>query len=104
MLDRLLAGPTFDPGTEDATFRIAVTDAGSHVVCPRLSRLIRPSAPRIAVQFVTWHAGAFDALEHGRLDLSVNARRRANAGAPAWRGIYDEHFVCVVAKPKNHKR
>jgi DNA-binding transcriptional LysR family regulator len=41
-LDRLLSGAAFDPSREEATFRIAVTDNASQVLCPTLCRALFP--------------------------------------------------------------
>jgi Bacterial regulatory helix-turn-helix protein, lysR family len=43
-LDRLLSGATFDPAAENATFRIAVSDNASQVVCPLFCRMVLPYA------------------------------------------------------------
>jgi DNA-binding transcriptional LysR family regulator len=37
-LDRLLSGEDFDPRAEETTFRVAVTDHASHVLCPLICR------------------------------------------------------------------
>jgi DNA-binding transcriptional LysR family regulator len=46
-LDRLLSGEDFDPIVEEATFRIAVTDHASHVLCPLICRKVLPTRPSI---------------------------------------------------------
>src|SRR5262250_101519 len=43
-LDRLLSGDDFDPQVEETTFRVAVTDHASLVLCPLICRMILPQA------------------------------------------------------------
>ena len=103
-LDRLLAGATFDPASEEAAFRIAVSENGSHALCPPLCNAIRPFASRVTVQFVAWHAEVFEMLERGRLDLSVQADDGHTPDALLREVLYEEEFVCVMARTGKRPR
>src|ERR1700716_967230 len=52
-LDRLLSGADFDPAAEETTFRIAVTDHASHVLCPLICRMFLPKAAKVSIEFVS---------------------------------------------------
>src|ERR1700690_3680403 len=65
-LDRLLSGEDFDPQTEETTFRIAVTDHASHVLCPLICRTVLPAADKVSIEFVAFGDQTFDAIEKGR--------------------------------------
>src|SRR6267143_3019491 len=72
-LDRLMAGGDFDPSTEDATFRIAATDHAAQLLVPLLCNSVLSKPTRVDFSFVPRHAGQYEALEKGRLDLVLNA-------------------------------
>jgi DNA-binding transcriptional LysR family regulator len=103
-LDRLLSGGTFDPRIEDAAFRIAASDNASHVLCPPFCRTILPYADRLTVQFVALHGGTFEAMERGRVDLALNADDGHTPDRFHREVIYEDDFVCVVAKNSRYSR
>jgi DNA-binding transcriptional LysR family regulator len=103
-LDRLLSGGSFDPRIEPAAFRVAVSDNASHVLCPILCRLLLPYTDRVSLQFVALHEGTFDAMEHGRLDLALNADDGHTPDRFRRQVIYHDEFVCVVSKNSRYKR
>ena len=103
-LDRLLSGATFDPRIEDATFRVAVSDNASHVLCPPFCRTLLPYAQRVAVQFVALHGDTFEAMERGRLDLALNADDGHTPDRFHREVIYEDDFVCVVASDSRYSR
>jgi DNA-binding transcriptional LysR family regulator len=103
-LDRLLSGAAFDPSGEDAAFRIAVSDNASQVVCPLFCRMVLPYAERMTCQFVALHDGTFEAMERGRLDLALNADDGHTPDRFHREAIYDDDFVCVVAKASRYSR
>src|SRR5262249_31604483 len=47
-LDRLLSGGDFDPQTEETTFRVAVTDHASHVLCPLVCQKVLPATGKVS--------------------------------------------------------
>src|SRR5260370_35350938 len=61
-LDRLLSGEDFDPKVEEATFRIAVTDHASHVLCPLICRRVLPTAAKVSIEFIRFGDPTFDAI------------------------------------------
>lgn len=101
-LDRLLTGATFDPNAEEARFRIVATDNASHVVCPAICRTVLPRARKVSFEFVAWHDGAVEALERGRLDLLLNANDGNLPPRFSREVLYEDEFVCVVAKESAH--
>jgi len=103
-LDRLLTGGTFDPQAEEAAFRIAATDNATHVVGPLLCRMVLPYADRVSVQFIPLHEGTFEAMDRGRLDLALNADDGHTPDRFHREVIYQDDFVCVVAKESGHSR
>jgi DNA-binding transcriptional LysR family regulator len=103
-LDRLLSGAQFDPASEDASFRIAVTDNASQVLCPRFCANVLPYSERVSCQFVALHAGTFDAMELGRIDLALNADDGHTPDRFHREVIYEDDFVCVVASTSRHTR
>jgi DNA-binding transcriptional LysR family regulator len=103
-LDRLLTGGNFDPSNEDASFRIAVSDNASQVLCPPFCQMLLPYVDRVSCQFVALHAGTFDAMERGRLDLALNADDGHTPDRFHREVIYEDEFVCVVAKGSRYSR
>ncbi|MPY91341.1 MAG: LysR family transcriptional regulator [Luteitalea sp.] len=103
-LDRLLSGATFDPADEDAAFRIAVSDNASQVLCPLFCQMVLPYAERVSCQFVALHDGTFEAMERGRLDLALNADDGHTPDRFHREVIYEDEFVCVVARASRSSR
>jgi DNA-binding transcriptional LysR family regulator len=103
-LDRLLSGAPFDPTKEDATFRIAVSDNASQVLCPSFCSNVLPFAERVSCQFVALHAGTFEAMELGRLDLALNADDGHTPDRFHREAIYEDDFICVVSSTSRHPR
>lgn len=101
-LDRLLSGAVFDPATEDAAFRVAVSDNASHVLCPLFCQKMLAHAGRVWSQFVPLHEGTFDAMERGRLDLALNADDGHTPDRFHREVIYEDAFVGVVGKDSRH--
>jgi DNA-binding transcriptional LysR family regulator len=95
-LDRLLSGTSFDPSTEDASFRIAVSDYAASVLVPPFCRSVLPSAQKVKFEFIPWHGGTFEEVRHGSVDLTF-AANVVDAPPPLQsQTIFDEEFVCVV--------
>ena len=97
-LDRLLSGDDFDPQVEETTFRVAVTDHASHVLCPLICRLVLPQASKVSIEFVSFGDQTFDAIEKGRLDLMLNADDGYLPPRFASEMIFDDTYSCVAAK------
>jgi DNA-binding transcriptional LysR family regulator len=103
-LDRLLSGEDFDPTVEEATFRIAVTDHASHVLCPLICRRVLPTAAKVSIEFVPFGDPTFDAIEKGRIDLMLNADDGYLPPRFANEMIFDDSFSCVAAKENKYPR
>jgi DNA-binding transcriptional LysR family regulator len=103
-LDRLISGAAFDPQTEHASFRIAATDNASHVLAPQLSRLVFSEAKFVSVNFFALQANSFEDLEHGRLDLALNADDGHAPDTLLRETLYEDEFICVVAKDSRYSR
>jgi len=103
-LDRMLAGADFDPLEESATFRIAVTDNAAQVVCPNLCRAVLAKAKRVTFQFIAWHDGSIEEVEHGRLDLALNADDGHAPERFQREVIYEDEFVCIVSKESPYQK
>jgi DNA-binding transcriptional LysR family regulator len=103
-LDRLLRGSTFDPATEQATFRIAATDNAAAVLAPLLCRNVLPGAKKVRIDFLPWYTGVYDQLAHGRIDLALAASIVEVPPPLQSQMIYDEDFVCAVDAENPYKR
>ncbi|HWL85301.1 MAG TPA: LysR family transcriptional regulator [Polyangiaceae bacterium] len=103
-LDRMLAGADFDPSEESATFRIAGTDNAAHVICPALCRNVLPHAKRVTFQFLAWHDGSLEDIEHGRLDLAFNADDGHAPERLHREVLFQDEFACVVAKESRYRK
>jgi DNA-binding transcriptional LysR family regulator len=96
-LDRLLGGTTYDPSKDAAEFRIAATDYASHVICPLFCRTVLSRPSKVSIEFVYWHEGVFEALEHGQLHMVLNATDGQQPTHLLTEVLFDETFSCVVA-------
>jgi len=97
-LDRLMAGGDFDPETEDAIFRIAATDHAAYLLVPPLYTSVLPKRTKVEFGFVPLHAGQYEALEKGRLDLVLNGDHDSATVHLSKEVIFDVDFVCVVSR------
>ncbi len=103
-LDRLLSGEDFDPRQEETTFRIAVTDHASHVLCPLICRMVLPKADKVSIEFVSFGDQTFEAIEKGRLDLMLNADDGYLPPRFASEMIFDDSYSCVAARENKYPR
>ncbi|HEY0257904.1 MAG TPA: LysR family transcriptional regulator [Candidatus Methylacidiphilales bacterium] len=97
-LDRLLTGAAFDPGTEEAHFRLAGTDYATHVVCPPLCQRFLSAGKGISFSISPLNDDIFDAMERGRIDLLLHADDGHVPLQYPREVIFEEEFVCVVAR------
>jgi len=102
-LDRLMAGGDFDPVTEDASFRIAATDHAAFLLVPALYTSVLKST-KVEFSFVPLHAGQYEALEKGRLDLVLNADHDTSTFQLNKEVIFEVDFVCVVSRKSKFAR
>jgi len=103
-LDRLIAGGDFDPSTENATFRIATTDHAAHLLVPLLCNSVLSNRTKVDFSFVPLHAGQYEALEKGRLDLVLNADHDTSTFHLSKEVIFEVDFVCVVSRKSKFER
>ena len=103
-LDRLMAGGDFDPSTEDATFRIAATDHAAFLLAPSLCNSVLAKSTKVDFNFVPLHAGQYEALEKGRLDLVLNADHDTSAFPLNKEILFEVDFVCVVSRRSKLKK
>jgi DNA-binding transcriptional LysR family regulator len=103
-LDRLMAGGAFDPGTEGAIFRIAATDHAAYLLVPPLYTSVLPKRTKVEFSFVPLHAGQYEALEKGRLDLVLNGDHDTATVHLSKEVIFEVDFVCVVSRKSNLAR
>jgi len=103
-LDRLLSGADFDPQTEETTFRVAVTDHASRVLCPLICRTVLPVAGKVSFDFASFGDQTFEAIERGRLDLMLNADDGYLPSRFASEVIFEDGFTCVAARESKYPR
>jgi len=103
-LDRLLSGEDFDPRQEETTFRIALTDHASHLLCPLICRMVLPKADKVSIEFVSFSDQTFDEIEKGRLDLMLKAGDTYFPPRFVRETIFDDSFSCVAAKESKYPR
>jgi DNA-binding transcriptional LysR family regulator len=103
-LDRLLSGDDFAPQEEETTFRVAVTDHASHVLCPLICRMVLPGAAKVSFDFVSFGDQTFDAIEKGRLDLMLNADDGYLPSRFASEVVFEDGFACVAARETKYPR
>ena len=103
-LDRLMAGGDFDPVSEDASFRIAATDHAAYLLVPPLYTSVLPKRTKVDFSFVPLHAGQYEALEKGRLDLVLNADHDTSTFHLSKEVIFEVDFVCVVSRKSKFER
>jgi DNA-binding transcriptional LysR family regulator len=97
-IDRLLRGGGFNPAEETMTIRIAATDNACAVVCPVLCRHFLIAMGKVRLDFTPVRDTTFEELEHGRIDLALNADDGHIPSYFCCQEIYEEEFVCVAAK------
>src|ERR1700722_5059671 len=64
-LEGLVGGEPFDPAQRRERLRMALTDNGSIVLLPALTRRIRSAAPDTTLEVVAWHDRTFEDVEAG---------------------------------------
>ncbi len=96
-LDRLISGAEFDPFRESAHFRIAATDNASTLYGLSLATQFS-KWNKTSLSFQPWTDEAYDALEHGRLELLLNAEDGSLPPHLKHEILFEDEFVCVVSK------
>lgn len=97
-LDRLLAGGAFDPGKEEAHFRVAGTDYANLVIGPQLCKQFLAAGKGVSFTLSPLNDEVFDAMQRGRIDLLLHADDGQVPLHYLRETIFEEEFVCVVAR------
>ena len=72
-LDRLLAGPDFNPAEEVAQFKLVGTDYAARVIGVPLAQQIFAAGPNLTIDLTPLSDDAFDSMERARVDLILHA-------------------------------
>ncbi|KGD28237.1 bacterial regulatory helix-turn-helix, lysR family protein [Burkholderia pseudomallei] len=94
-LDALLRGGLFDPTEAEDTFRVACTDYATTILGPRLFERVFREAPNVSMDVVAWHDHAFEAIEHGRLDLVLWPNEVPDTLYSET--LFEDDFVCMMS-------
>ena len=97
-LDRLLSGGNFDPSEEAADFRLAGTDYAARVIAAPLAKLFLAEGKYLCFTMHPLVDGVFDAMDRGRIDMLLHADDGNVPPHLCRETIFEEDFVCVVAK------
>ncbi|MCI3207845.1 MULTISPECIES: LysR family transcriptional regulator [Pandoraea] len=95
-LQGLLHAPTFDPRRARRTFRVALSDYGSRVALPALTRRLRERAPGIDIAATQASREAMlTQLLDGEIDLALGVFHDF-PGELETLTLFDESFVCLA--------
>ena len=103
-LDRFMAGGEFDPAGEEVTFRIATTDYTGSVLTPRLAKSVLSKPTKVSFDFVPLHAGVFEELGNGKLDLVFHADDGMAPAHFSKETFLEQDLVCVVSRRSRFTR
>lgn len=95
-LQGLLHAPAFDPRRTKRTFRIALSDYGSRVSLPQLTRRVREQAPGIDLAATQASREAMlTQLLDGEIDLALGVFHEF-PGELETQTLFEESFVCLA--------
>ena len=98
---RILAAPTFDPGTARRTFVLAMSDIGEMYFLPPLLAYFSRVAPSVDVQTVSMSPLALmSALQRSEVDLAAGYFPDLKGNDVFQQHLYRHGYVCLVRK--NH--
>ena len=103
-LDRLLSGGDFEPSEESAHFRLAGTDYAAHIIASPLAKFLLAAGKGLGFTMHPLTDAVLDALDRGRIDLLLHADDGNVPSHLCRETIFEEDFVCVVAKQSNFGR
>lgn len=89
--------PVFDPAASTRRFRICMTDISEIVLLPRILNHLRAIAPGIHLEISRISPDSPGELADGIVDLAVGFMPHLEAGFYQQK-LFDQHFVCLVAK------
>lgn len=103
LFDGSLGGQApFDPRTSDRVFRICMTNVPQVVILPKLLNRLKSAAPSLRIEVLDLELESAKALEAGDADLAIKGYRVEFPSTYYQQTLYDEGFVCMVAR--NHPR
>ena len=100
-LDRLLAGPEFDPKTESALFHLVGTDYAARVVGVPLAQYIANAGPQLSLEIAPLSDSVFEAMDRARVDLVLQADHGNIPSHLTRECLFKDRFSCVVAADTN---
>jgi DNA-binding transcriptional LysR family regulator len=90
--------PRFEPASARRTFRIGMIDYAEMLLLPALAARLAREAPSVDVGVRPLYAGAYEALEEGRLDAAVGVFVDTPPAGIKRRKLFDERFVCLLRR------
>ena len=102
-INKLISGKAFDPSTEEATFKIAVADSLLHLYGPVFTGR-HALTPNISFRFLSYKEDRYTDLETNGRDLVLDADFRTLGPALRKEKLFEDEFVCAVAKESPHRR
>jgi DNA-binding transcriptional LysR family regulator len=88
----------------EGIFRLAGTDYASHVICPALCKHVLATGSKVSFEISPLNDGVFEAMERGRIDLLLHADDGNVPHNFARSVIFEEEFVCVVARKNSFSK
>jgi DNA-binding transcriptional LysR family regulator len=95
-LDGLLGHPSFDPASEEASFRLSGPDNVCSALCPLLCQELLPSAPHVDLNFVPWSETRIGDLDRGRLDIALSNDDVLIPSHLRAQALYQERWHCII--------
>jgi LysR family transcriptional regulator, nod-box dependent transcriptional activator len=90
----IVTRPTFDPATDERTYRILVSELTMLLLIPAVVRRLAQDAPHIKIELLAQHAPQ-EMLERGEADLMLIPEQFLAPEHPS-RKLYEESYECVV--------
>lgn len=92
---RIVNRPTFDPSTDDHTYRIMVSELTLILLMPAVTQRLALEAPNIKLHVLAQQDRPLEALERGEVDLIVLPQQVSSPHHPSEK-LYEESYECLV--------
>lgn len=92
---RIVNRPTFDPLTDDHTYRIMVSELTLILLMPAVTQRLALEAPHIRLHVLAQQDRPLEALERGEVDLIVLPQQTSSPNHPSEK-LYEETYECLV--------
>jgi DNA-binding transcriptional LysR family regulator len=102
-MDDIIAGKHFDPATANTTFRITAADSLCHLYAPIVARKYQET-PNMSFVFSTYGEDRYSDLEANAQDLVLDAQYKTLRTGLRTATLFEEEFVCAVARNSSHGR